>query len=114
MERFYKLSVPETVIKEEKFLQNDQENLEGLDINDENGTDIITDEEIYTGWDNDYENTTWESFEPRDIQGVAIFRVPVSDLDVGSYGRVKFSIKLFTNLQNVRNSLCLLILLAKL
>ena len=77
LERFYKLSVPETIIEEEKFLQNDQENLDGIDINNENNTDVITDDEIHAGWDNDYENTTWESFEKKDLRGVPLFRVPV-------------------------------------
>ena len=99
LERFYKLSVPETIIEEEKFLQNDQENLDGIDINNENNTDVITDEEITQGWDNDYENTTWESFEKKDLRGVPLFRVPVSDLDTGSFGRVRFSIKLATESQ---------------
>ena len=99
LERFYKLSVPETVIKEEQFLQNDQENLDGIDINNENGTDVITDDEIHQGWDNDYENTTWESFEKKDLIGVPLFRVPVSDLDTGFYGRIRYSIKLATESQ---------------
>ena len=75
------MSVPETLFPQPpKGLQNDQEDMASLGPN-------VTNAEVQSGWDADYENTSWQSFQESDFDEVearSIFRMLVDDSDAGN------------------------------
>ncbi len=95
LERFYKISVPETVIQEKlNSVQNDQE-----DSVENSGDESENREEMYKVWEELFENSTWRSVESahRTTGARPVFRPLAYDRDQGENGLLTFSMKVAKN-----------------